>query len=129
MAKRHYSSPRSYNLNSSDPMGSDSSGVSRRYDSDSYGEPKHYNAKLSGHLHQGHYEDHAHRLAMEEHDGDMIPSGSGYYANMPQEVVHRLYSEPNQYMPESLDDSIRGVDWQIRLDGSHRNAHLKPKKV
>lgn len=99
--------------------------MAKRY----HGGPKHHSAHLSGHLHEGHYEDHAHKMAMERSDGDMIPSGSGKYANMPDSVVMRPWSEPHDYMPEHLDDTVRGIDHQIGEDESKRDRHMHPKKV
>jgi len=58
-----------------------------------------------------------------------MPSGAGQFANMPQSVVHVEYPKEGNWMPEDLDDSIRGVDRQVGEDKGKRSLHLKPKKV
>jgi hypothetical protein len=94
-----------------------------------HGLPKHAQAHLSEHKMEGHYEDHAHRRAMEAADGAMVPSGAGKFANMPSEVVHIAYPDAHSFLPEHLDDSIRGIDHQIDADNSKKMAKLQPKKV
>lgn len=69
------------------------------------------------------------RRAQEHHDGEMIGNASGAHANMPTEVVMKNYSDRNSWMPENLNDGGSGIDAQIKLDNSKKNAKLNPKKV
>jgi len=50
-------------------------------------------------------------------------------ANLPQGVVMKPYPKNGPYMPEGLEDSIRGIDWQMDYDDNQRRAHFLPKKV
>lgn len=69
------------------------------------------------------------RRRQEERDGSMMPSGSGSFANMPTELVMREYPKAYDGMPENLDDSIRGIDSQIKSDNSKKMAHIQPEKI
>lgn len=77
----------------------------------------------------GSYEGKSGRDAQEASDGSMIPSGQGSFANMPQNVVMREYPKAYDGMPENLDDTIRGIDKQIKQDNSKKYAHLQPEKA
>ena len=78
----------------------------------------------------GSYEGVDDRRAQEAADSSMIPSGQGSFANMPQEVVMRLYPGAEGYLAEGLNDKISGIDNQINtLDKGKMRAHLAPKKV
>lgn len=79
--------------------------------------------------HEGMYEGSHGRRKQEMHDAGMIQEDHNAIANLPQEVMIKHYSEPYEYMPEDLDDTIRGIDRQIEYDDSKRRAHFKPKKV
>jgi hypothetical protein len=68
------------------------------------------------------------RRRMEHLDGMMINEDRHAIANLPQHVVYREYSEARNYMPEHLDDTIRGVDNQIGMDDRERSRLLNPKK-
>ena len=69
------------------------------------------------------------RRAIEHEDGEMIGNAQGAHANMPTEVIMKTYPSSNSWMPEHLNDGGTGIDAQIRLDESKRNAKLNPKKV
>lgn len=55
------------------------------------------------------------RRATERSDAGMIPTKRGI-ANMPQEVVYREWPTVGYNMPEGLNDSISGIDRQMRDD-------------
>jgi hypothetical protein len=101
MAKRHHSSMR----------GSDDGGV--------IGNFKHREA----------YAGMESRRRMEMEDGGMIHENYAAIANLPQEVMIKPYPRTGPYMPEGLDDTIRGVDKQMDYDDSQRASHFYPKKV
>ena len=103
--------------------------MAKRHHSSKHHGPKHHQAHLSEHNLDGHYEGHAHKMATEASDGDMIPSGAGHFANLPQEVVFRGYPDGHAHMPEHLDDSIRGIDHQLSEDDGKKHQHMHPKKV
>jgi hypothetical protein len=65
----------------------------------------------------------------ESRDSGMMPSGSGSFANMPQETVMRAYPTIDNGMPENLNDSISGIDNQIKSDNSKKHAHIQPEKI
>lgn len=69
------------------------------------------------------------RRTQEMQDAGMIREDRSAIANMPQEVMIKEYPKAGDYLPENLDDSIRGVDRQIDLDDSKRRKHMMPKKV
>ena len=77
----------------------------------------------------GSYEDMDSVRAQERKDASMVPNGNGAHAGMPTEVVMKPYPKDNSYMPENLDDTIKGVDAQKGMDNSKRRAHNVPKKV
>ena len=65
----------------------------------------------------------------EMRDAGMISEDHSAIANMPQNVVMKPYEKGYGYMPENLDDTIRGIDRQIGMDDSKRRQHNVPKKV
>jgi hypothetical protein len=69
------------------------------------------------------------RRRQELEDEMMIHEDHRAIANMPQEVMIKAYPKTGPYMPEGLDDTIRGVDDQMDYDDSQRRAHFYPKKV
>jgi hypothetical protein len=77
----------------------------------------------------GSYEDRDDVRRQERKDGSMVPNGNGAHAGMPTEVVMKAYSDDNSYMPENLDDTIKGIAAQKGLDNGKKRAHLAPKKV
>lgn len=77
----------------------------------------------------GSYEGKEGKAIQEAADSMMISSGAGAHANMPQEVVMREYPKVGGFLPEGLDDSIKGVDGQVGADNSKKNSKLAPKKV
>jgi hypothetical protein len=69
------------------------------------------------------------RHTQEAEDGGMLHEDRSAIANMPQNIIMRPYPKNNGYLPEDLDDSIRGIDMQIDMDDRKRREHFKPKKV
>ena len=69
------------------------------------------------------------RRTQEMQDGGMIREDLRAIANLPQEVMIKPYPRTGPYLPEGIDDTIRGVDMQMDYDDSQRSAHLYPKKV
>lgn len=78
---------------------------------------------------QGEYAGYDARRKEESRDFGMISEDHGSIANMPQNVIMREYPRPGDYLPEGLDDTLRGVNEQIGADNAKRRAHNKPKKV
>lgn len=77
----------------------------------------------------GYYEGPEMRLRMEHLDGEMIHEDHNAVANLPQQPIMKYYPVSSKYMPEGIDDSIRGIDFQIDLDDSRRDKTMVPKKV
>ena len=78
---------------------------------------------------RGSYEDRDDIRRIEREDASMVPSGNGAHANMPSELVMKSYGEDDSYLPEGLDDTIKGISAQKNLDNSKKKAHLAPKKI
>jgi len=55
------------------------------------------------------------RRMQEKMDSGMI-TDSGKFANMPQNVIHREWPKVGYNMPEGLNDTISGIDRQMRED-------------
>lgn len=75
------------------------------------------------------YAGHHDRRRMEMEDAGMITEDKSAIANLPQDVKIRPWGEHEAYLPEMLDDTIRGIDKQIEMDDSKRKQHFMPKKV
>ncbi len=69
------------------------------------------------------------RRTQEMQDAGMIRENPSAIANLPQEVMIKAYPKTGPYLPEGLDDTLRGVDAQMDYDDSQRRAHFNPKKV
>lgn len=69
------------------------------------------------------------RRTQEMQDAGMIQEDPRAIANMPQEVMIKPYPMVGPYLPEGLDDTIRGVDGQMSYDDNKRKEHFFPKKV
>jgi len=61
-------------------------------------------------------------------DGDMIGSTAGF-ANMPQNLVMKLYPKEVSKLPVNLNDGMSGIDGQIGKDVSVAKKNLEPKKI
>lgn len=71
--------------------------------------------------HSGFYEGQDSRRKLEHEDGEMMGMSRGF-SNMPQEVIMREYPKLNDYAPEHLDDTIKGIDRQEREDSKHKKG-------
>lgn len=69
------------------------------------------------------------RRRQELEDSGMIREDHRAIANMPQEVMIKPYPRAGAYLPEGLNDDIRGIDMQMDYDDSQRARHFYPKKV
>lgn len=49
-------------------------------------------------------------------------------ANMPQESFIKRYPEASNTLPETLDDSISGIDSQMKKDNPRSKGLLKSEK-
>ncbi len=78
---------------------------------------------------EGHYEGHSGRRHQEMHDAGMIHENHSAIANMPQEVMIKPWPDAGTYMPENLDDTIKGINRQVAMDDGKRSQHNVPKKV
>lgn len=100
--------------------------MAKRYHDKKMGEGHHMKQKMS----QGDYAGEYARRTQEMEDAGMIHSDFRAIANMPQEVMMKPYPKGRDYMPEGLDDTIKGVDHQMdTLDDGKRDKNLFPKKV
>ena len=95
---------------------------------------RHYAQNFKDRMHEhkgmeGHYEGHAGRRAQELRDAGMIHEDPHSVANLPQHVMYKSYPKNHNYLPEDLDDTIRGIDEQISADNHKRMQHFHPKKV
>lgn len=77
----------------------------------------------------GYYEGMDARRRQEMEDAGMIHEDHRAIANLPQDVMIKPYPMTGPYIPEVLDDTIRGVDKQMDKDDSKRKEHFVPKKV
>lgn len=69
------------------------------------------------------------RRRQEMEDAGMIHEDHRAIANLPQDVMIKPYPMTGPYIPEVLDDTIRGVDKQMDMDDNKRREHFVPKKV
>lgn len=81
------------------------------------------------HYSSGHYEGMNGRRRQEMEDAGMIHEDHRAIANLPQDVMIKPYPMTGPYLPEVLDDTIRGVDKQMDKDDNKRREHFVPKKV
>lgn len=107
MAKRHHTSHKSH----MSTRGSDDGGV------------------IGNFKHRDYYAGMDSRRRMEMEDAGMIHEDQRAIANLPQEVMIKPYPHTGPYMPEGIDDTIRGVDKQMDHDDSQRARGFLPKKV
>jgi len=94
---------------------------------EAYGEGK-MMGRREGNMDQGYYEGPMMRRKQEMEDGGMIREDRSAIANLPQEVMMKAYPKTGPYIPEDLDDTIRGVDMQMDSDDSLRRKTFAPHK-
>jgi hypothetical protein len=117
MAKRHHSSRRSEGAGHHREMHNDE----RRTQQD--------RGVIGNFKHHDYYAGQESRRRMEMEDAGMIHEDHRAIANMPQEVMIKPYPRTGPYLPEGIDDTIRGVDHQMDYDDSQRARNFYPKKV
>jgi hypothetical protein len=76
----------------------------------------------------GSYEGVDARRKLEREDSMMVPHHGGAHANMPENVVMRPYPKASYNSSEGLDDTIKGVDYQIREDDKGKKKGKYPEK-
>lgn len=79
--------------------------------------------KYSGGLYAGVSE----RRAQERQDGSMLSEDHSAIANMPQNVIMREYPK-EMYASYELDDTIKGIDHQMRDDMKYKKSKSYPEK-
>jgi len=77
---------------------------------------------------EGYYEGPEARRTQEMEDGGMIREDRSQIANLPQGVKIQAYPKTGPWIPEMLDDTIRGVDNQMDDDDRLRNKTFSPHK-
>lgn len=78
--------------------------------------------------HEAHAEGYGEMKRQERMFGSMIAEDHGAIANLPQMVMMKPYARPQTYLPEDIDDSIRGIDMQLEDDNAHKPGRFNPKK-
>jgi len=68
------------------------------------------------------------RDRMESEKDGMIRENHAAIANLPQEVMIKPYEMVGPYMPEGIDDTIRGADRQMDDNDKQRSRYFSPKK-
>lgn len=68
------------------------------------------------------------RTVQEHADYTMLYEDRRAIANMPQDVIMKMYPKINYSMDEGLNDDIRGVDYQMNQDGKHQKKGEFPEK-
>lgn len=90
---------------------------------------RHYDGRKKMLEKHEYYAGHESRMHQEHEDGGMIREDHSAMANMPQEIIMKHYPKPYDYLPENLDDSIRGIDRLMGENDRVRDRHYKPKKT
>lgn len=75
-----------------------------------------------------HYAGYDPRRMQEMRDAGMIQEDHRALANLPQQPIMKYYEGGYHYMPEGLDDTIRGIDNQIGADDAMARKMLHPHK-
>lgn len=68
------------------------------------------------------------RRSEERRDFGMLSENKTACANMPQEVKYHAWPTAPHYTDYGLDDTIRGIDQQMREDETQTRKHLQPGK-
>lgn len=123
MAKRHHSSRRTEGRYENEPRDHRSNKHSDKDRNDMD------HGLIGDFKHRDYYAGMDTRRHQEMQDAGMIHEDHRAIANMPQEVMMKPYPRTGPYLPEGIDDTIRGVDHQMDYDDSQRSRHFYPKKV
>lgn len=131
MAKRYYSKVEQHRDKFNDETKHDKSPRKMgpyHYDRQSMdGDERSSHRKMS--MRDGYYAGSEPRRHQEMRDAGMIHEDHSAVANLPQHVVQSYYPRDNGWLPEDLDDTIRGVDAQKGYDNRKKMEHFFPKKV
>ena len=76
----------------------------------------------------GHYESMGDGRSQERADGGMISKDMSKQANMPQNVIMRLYPGRTGSLPASLDDTMKGIDKQMTKDSNKMRSEKSNRK-
>lgn len=68
------------------------------------------------------------RTVQEHMDYTMLREDRTAIANMPQQVIMKMYPKVNYSMDEGLNDDIRGIDYQMDQDGKRQKKGPYPEK-
>jgi len=68
------------------------------------------------------------RDRMEAQKDGMIREDHRAIANLPQEVMIKPYEQVGPYLPEGIDDTIKGADRQMDDNDEQRSRYFSPKK-
>lgn len=90
---------------------------------------RHHSSRVKMLGHREYYAGEESRHSQEMADGAMLKEDHSAMANMPQNIIMKHYPKAYGYLPEGLDDSIRGVDGLIEKNDRKRREHNKPKKT
>lgn len=138
MAKRHHSSERSGTWTEKKDKFNDEF---RHDKSPMKSGPYHYDREERENYRQGeraahrkmasaeHYAGMEPRRRQELEDMGMIHEDHREIANLPQNVMMKPYNYESGYLPEDLDDTIRGIERQKDYDNGKKMEHFYPKKV
>jgi hypothetical protein len=75
---------------------------------------------------QGSYAGPEARRTQEMEDGGMIEEDRNAIANLPQDVMIKMYAKADDYGVYNLDDTIRSVDHQRKEDSKHKKKGQFP---
>lgn len=84
--------------------------------------------RFHGRAEQGSYEGLNGARKLEAADSGMISENKSAIANLPQEVMYKMWPKAHHYENYGLDDTIRGIDEQMSKDGNKMKSHLQPEK-
>lgn len=69
------------------------------------------------------------RREQEARDAAMIHEDHNAVSNLPQGVVMKPWPMEGGYMPENIDDTIRGIDKQMGDDNRQKHRGMDPHKL
>lgn len=69
------------------------------------------------------------RRRQEMQDAGMINEDHHAIANLPQGVKMTYWPKGGHYIPQQLDDTIRGINDQMDRDGMQMRKHFRPEKI
>ena len=69
------------------------------------------------------------RRRQEMADAGMVHEDPRAVANLPQHVISSYYPKDANFLPEDLDDTLMGIDRQLKYDNGKKMNHFYAKKV